>query len=658
MRLLRILGWVVVVLVVLVIAAGAALWVAGGPALAWLIQNPGSALVGRQIKIGGPVKIAWGAPTHITIDDLHVANASWGSEPDMFSARRLDITLFARTLVFGPTRIPLIALDGAKLLLEKSKDGQVNWKLSSGTPKKRHEFPDLEKFLVHDGALRFHNGVTNAHTEVDIADLEYDAPNPDSPIHIGATGKFQKAPVRLAGTVAPLKELRDTAHPYPVTLYGALDQSQVVVDGTIAEPLEFAGVDLRLSLSGTKLADLASRLGVPLPPLPDFRATGELTGGEDKWEIKALSVSLGHSDLEGGLAIDIPPKKVPQITANLTSSFIDIADFTGLYGQKPATSSAPAPRPDDKSGRIIPDTAIAVHKLPGIDAELSFYGTRIKRSGGVPLEKIAIGLGLHNGELELKPFRFHIASGDVDFNMRFTPPKENAPPRLQGDINIQHIDLHQLLSGPSIPAMLKQTAGVAGGFVKLETTGVSLREFLANMDGDVGIFMEHGQLSALLDQLAPIDVLGALGVYLRGDHPVPIDCIVSRFDVKRGVATATTLLLATPDVIVNGAGNLNFGSETITLKLIPYNKHATAVSLRTPVDIGGTFGKPEYHLETGRLVERLGAAIGLGIVFPPAALAPLVDTGLGESNACGQVFAAQGKPGNPQPQTGSSTPRR
>jgi len=256
----------------------------------------------------------------------------------------------------------------------------------------------------------------------------------------------------------------------------------------------------------------------------------------------------------------------------------------------------------------------------------------------------------------VKPLRFHAAKGDVDLNMGFTPFTNDGPPHLKADIDVRHVDLHELLGGAGMPDMVRQAAGNAGGFVKIDTRGVSTREFLAHMSGDAGLFIENGQLSQLMEQLAPIDVLGALGVYVRGDKPIPINCFVSRFDIKTGLANVATLLIDTPQDDIVGKGSINFADETLNLSLTPYNKGFTLVSLRTPVDVDGTFAKPEYHLKTGGLVARLGAAIGLGIVLPPAALLPLIDTGLGEHNACSKAYAAQNPPGSPVPTTGSGTP--
>jgi len=652
-RALKVIGWIAAVVLLLIVIAGGVLFFGGGRVVAWAIEHPVSTLIGRQIHVGGRLTIHWGNPSRLVAEDVHVANAAWGSEPDMFSAHRLEIELYARTLLHGPTRIPLVSLDGAKLLLETSKTGEKNWDFGakSATPKKRGEFPDLRHFAVSNSMLVYHNGVTGARDELGVDKFDLQEHDPKSPVTIAFDGTFQKAPLRLSGQVGPIAELRNPQKPYPIKFDGTLDGIELVTDGTIAEPLDFAGINLRLSLNGAKMAELGDMLGLPLPALPDFRSTAMLTGGNGKYEIKALTLQTGQSDLEGGIAVDTNPK-VPHVVANLTSRLIALADFKGLYGAKPPGSSVPAkPNPGD---RVIPNTPISIKKLPGVDAELDFYGTNIKSSSGLPFERVSLGVTVKDGALELRRLRFHAAQGDLDLSFRFTPFTKSGPPHLNANVAIRHVNLHQLLGGPTMPGIVKETAGIVGGFVKIDTSGVSMREFLQRMNGDAGIFMENGKLSALLEQLAPINVLGALGVYVRGEKPVQIDCLVSRFAIKQGVATASTFLFATKDDTVVGDGNINFADETLYLHLAPYNKSFTTVSLRTPVDVRGTFKKPDFHLEVGGLVARLGAAIGLGVLFPPAALLPLIDTGLGENNACSKAYAAQRPPGNPEPKTGSS----
>ena len=656
-RALKIIGWAAAGIVLLAVIAAAALYAGGGRALAWAVNHPLSTIIGREVHVDGPVAVHWGHPARLVAEDVHVANASWGSQSEMFSARRIEVELYPHTLLRGPTRITLVSLEGAKLLLETSKKGEHNWDFGgakSSTPKKRNEFPDLRRFAVTDSTLVFHNGETEARSELSVAKLDIRQPDPSSPVTVEADGAFQKAALHLAGQVGPVAQLRQPQQPYPIKFNGDAGGIKLATEGSIAEPLDFAGINLRLSLSGTKLHELADRLGVPLPELPDFRSTAVLSGGKGKFELKSLALRTGQSDLEGGIAIDTT-QKVPTVRAELTSKLIDLADFKGLYGGKPQESSAPA-KPPDPGERVIPNTPISVGKLPGINADLDFDGTNVKSSGGVPLERVSLGVSLKQGMLEFRRLRFHTADGDVDLSFRFTPYTQSGPPQLRASIDVRHVDLHKLLSGKNMPGMVKQTTGIIGGFAKLDTSGVTMREFLARMDGDAGLFMQNGQLSQLLEQIAPINVLSAVGVYLRGDKPVPINCFITRFNIHQGVATASPLLADTAEDTIIGEGNINFADETPFLTLTPHNKRFTVVSLRTPVDVRGTFRKPDYHLRKGELASRLEKALGLGVVFPPVGIAQLVDTGLGEQNACAKTFAAQPPAGAPPTPSGSSEP--
>jgi AsmA family protein len=134
-------------------------------------------------------------------------------------------------------------------------------------------------------------------------------------------------------------------------------------------------------------------LGLPFPALPDFRGTTKLTGGNRDWQLDALTLKTGASDLAGGLKIDTNAK-VPQVTAKLTAHLIDLADFKGVVGAKPAHSSTEKPQPEDKD-HLIPDTPMAVQKLPGLNADLTFDAARIKQVSGIPFERVSLGSPAH-----------------------------------------------------------------------------------------------------------------------------------------------------------------------------------------------------------------------------------------------------------------------
>ncbi len=654
MRWLKILGWIAASLLALIAAAGAALWIGGGPLVAWALAHPVSGLIGRQIHIEGPLAVHWGRPTRILAENVHLANAPWGSQPEMFSAKRFEIEIFPGSLLRGPLRAPLLEVDDAKLLLETSAQGEGNWQFGPFAAARNtlSKPPDLRHVAIRRADVLWRDGQTGSQVPLAVSGLTLDTPDPVHPSTIAAEGAFRDLPFRLSGSLDPLAMLRQPARPYRVKLDGALDRLSLAVDGTIGEPKSFAGVDLRLSFDGRQLHDFAARLAIPLPELPEIRGTGVLKGGTGHWALTALTVAMGNSDLEGGITIDTSGE-IPEVKANLTSSSIDFADFREIAGGKPASAATPR-LPAEETARLIPASHLPLQELPRLNADIAFDVARIRSVGGLPLERISFGLQLRDRAITVKPLRFRVARGDIDFTAHLVPTGANHLLRLTAEVDVRHVDLHELVQSNK-SAALRKSGGIVGGFIKVNSTGTAMRDLFAHMSGDAGFFMENGQLSELLQDLAPLDALAAIGVYVSGDKPLPINCLVSRFAIRDGVATASTLLFDTELTLVTGAGNVNFGDETLYLTLKPYNKSPTLVSLHAPVDIGGTFAKPAFHVHTGEIVARLGAAVGLGVLFPPAALLALADTGLGEHNACSKAYAAQQPPGNPTPKSGSST---
>ncbi len=58
------------------------------------------------------------------------------------------------------------------------------------------------------------------------------------------------------------------------------------------------------------------------------------------------------------------------------------------------------------------------------------------------------------------------------------------------------------------------------------------------------------------------------------------------------------------------------------------------LSLRGPIEIGGTLKDPEFQPKPKPLLARAAAAVALYAIAPPAALLALVETGPGEDVDC------------------------
>jgi AsmA family protein len=647
MRALRITGVILLGLVLLAGAAIAALAIGGDRLAAGLVERRASQMLARPVTVGH-VAIRWARPLRLVGDDIHVANAPWGSAPDMFAAGHIELELDPGALLRLSLRVRRLVLDEPTLFLETSAEGKRNWTPSGepslGPPLSR--IAEIGAAALRHGRFHFRNGRTGAETDIAIDDLSAETADADSPIHIAAAGTFQRQPFALSAAVAPLTRLQAGREPYPVKLDGHLGRNNFAVDGRLGDPSK-RSLTVSVDLKGQSIQELLAALGVPVPKLPIYRLAGQLKHEGAQWRFDGVTGHIGNSLVGGDILVD-ESGTAPYIRARLSAQYLDLADLRGFYGGDPGKRPPSTRRDASDKGRVIPTLRVPIGKLQGFDADVSLDAPWVKPAAGLPFEHVAFSLSLKDGTLRLDPLRVALAHGEVSGNLDYGSTA--SPPRFHADLDIRRVDLHRLLAGTSISADMKQTAGILGGFARLDSAGMAQRQILAGLRGDIGFFLQGGRLSPSLARLFEHDVAEALGLAPTDDQAHPINCLIARFAVNHGVATASTLLLDTRRAVVVGQGNVNFADETLFVDLNPYPKHSGSSRFGVPLQIRGTFAKPDVSSEKIGLAHRLGAAIGL--LAPPAVLLPLVDTGLGDKSKCRDAFAS------PPVGEGSSAARR
>ena len=99
------------------------------------------------------------------------------------------------------------------------------------------------------------------------------------------------------------------------------------------------------------------------------------------------------------------------------------------------------------------------------------------------------------------------------------------------------------------------------------------------------------------------------------------------------------------DSTVRISGTVNLRDETLALRLVTQPKDWSLLSLRTPITVNGTLGKPAVGIEGRGLAGRVLGALALGAAAgPAAAVLPLVERGSqAEGDPCTTVAAAPAK---------------
>lgn len=454
----------------------------------------------------------------------------------------------------------------------------------------------------------------------------------ENKLQVQANGRMRKEPFNLNLTGGQPWELV-SGEPYAVTAKVDVARSKASVDGTIDEPLRFAGLHLRFDLSGPTPAALSKVAGVSLPDLPPYRIRGRLGRSGSKLRFEKLNGRVGDSDLGGSLTLDASTSP-PRIDADLRSNKLDFDDLGTLVGAAPDTGAG-----ETASGaqrRKAKQEAASPWVLPreplGIKAAAGQFNGRIKFTGrhvqapSLPLDQLRFVLNLDGNKLKLEPLSFGIGKGRISGRLEFDANGKIPKGKVEG--KVVRVNLRNLLNRFEIG---DDSVGTIGGQFKFWVAGDSVAELLASADGGLFLLMTGGKLDQMLVEIAGLDFGEAL-ITLLGDAEggVPIDCAYLDAHARSGFAEIATGLVDTSDTLFLADGSVDFDREMLDLVIDPRPKDFSLFSARAPLFVKGRFASPSLTPGPTAWL-KLGAAPVLGATLTPlAALLPLIEPGDGK----------------------------
>lgn len=618
-----------------------------------IVDSRVSAALGRKVTIQH-LHARLGGPTEITLSDITIGNPKGFGPGNLATIDRLtiDVKLW-HYILHRQLTLTKIEVDHPVVNLRQKPDGTNNYTIAM-----KHSgggaSPKIGMLVIKDG----HADVKMAKYKTDMDVAIHTGPAPKDSIIKGrevaatAKGTYDGQPITGSFQGGALLSLRDKSNPYPVDLHVANGSTKVSLVGTIQQPMSFGGASLKLSMSGQNLANLYKLTAIPLPSTPPYSLTGDLTYSKETVRFHDFHGKIGSSDLEGDLDETHPlTNGRPLITANLTSHHVDLADLAGFVGGTPGTTTTPGQNAATRekvekakaSPYVLPHTPINLPKLKMANFEVHYKGQEIIDKN-VPLDNVVVWLSIKDGRITLHPLNFAVGSGTIASNVDLDPVDHVL--HTHADIDFRRIPLSRLMAATKSFA----GSGTLGGSAHLVATGNSVAAMLAHGNGRLQLFLVHGgKVSALLADLAGLQVGDAILSALGIPNKTTINCLVSDFVLTDGKMDTKAFLISTPAVNILGSGSVNMRNEKLDLAMSTQATHFSIGSLSTPIDIHGTMKSPSVMPQPVPLAARAGAAVGLGVLFPPLALLPTIRLGLGDKNACTDTLQSlhNGHPHNP-----------
>ncbi len=604
-----------------------------------LVESRASAAIGRNVTIAH-LHVRLGRITRIVADDVAVDGTK--QFPDkLATVKALEIAVEVLPLIrHREIVIPLIDVRQPTVRVLGDKDGNNNFTFSPSSTGKSDTRdsgpgPQLGVLKIEDGHIHVDDPKFKALADIDVETR--DAPDPfvkplpknQGEIVANGKGRYAGQPVTLRFVGGAILSLRDKTRPYPIDLQLANGPTHVALKGTIEQPLTFGGAKLSLNFAGPDMSLLYPLTGVPIPQTPPYKIIGNFDYSKTLVAFRDFEGKVGNSDLGG--TISAVPDKVPTITADLHSRNVDLADLGGFVGSKDPgkanTKTAQQKKASvDKSASVLPDTPINVPKVNAANIHLTYHGNHIENRD-VPLDNIAAQLNIDNGVIDLKQLDFKVGSGRIVSAVSIDPSNGM---RTKAHADFDHLDLSRLMQATH--AFHGQ--GILGGKADLVSNGNSVAKIMANGSGGLTLVMSGGgDISALLPDLAGLQIgkaiLSAIGLPDR----TPVQCFVADLPLKNGIMSTDAFLLQTGEARTVGRGTVDFRNQTIDYSLTTRSTHFSIGSLPGPINITGKLNSPSIA-PGAEVVARAGAATALGVVLPPLAILPTVQFGVGEAEAC------------------------
>jgi len=553
--------------------------VAGGAFALWLSTADLKPILERQASDGlqrrvtiGAFKVSWTAPLAIEVSDLRIANAGWGSVPDMVRVGHLSGLIDVRALLRGVLRYENLRIEDLTVVLERDPAGIGNWKFGGGglggglaiVPKNRTQFPTLIDFALARGLVTYRT-TSGKILSIALDRIVARATGDDTPIVLQGNGTYNDVGATFDATFESSVALRDAGRPVAATIAIAGKDTTLAFDGTMTEPVDFEGVRGPLTLEARTLNGLLKLFGVDATAKLPLAIAGDLKRDGDDWSLSKAAGKLAENTFAGALGLHEGGRGEPDdISADLAMKTLDLDGLMSALGHdKTKSDVATLPLRLDLNG---------VNLTTQLSADQVTLASR--RFAAVKLDgKLAAG------DVTLRGLAFALAGGTV-----------SASGSLQAG---GHLALTAFLTKAAADAVAQLVGSDGGeirgrldGGVTLDMTGKTLGAALKTSHGAAIMTMTDGDVARELLERVSADLRT---IFRAGDGRVPVTCLLGVLTLKDGIGLLSPLRLESQEATLMGAGSIDFAGKRLDLRLQSDHDTTGFFALDVPIAVKGLF---------------------------------------------------------------------
>lgn len=564
----------------ILIAAG--VWYAAAtvdPAqLTKLLSSSVKVATGRDLKIDGPVSLSLFPKISVSADNLSLSNASWASNPEMLSLKRIDLDIKFLPLLSKQIELGSIKLSGLDLLLQKNASGKANWDMDVGVA---NSVPGPVAGNADTSSLG------------------------DNLIYISSVS-----------IVDSRIQYQDSLGPISTYQIQRLSLSEGGNTSTISLNMQTQGRDFDLSGKMGALSKLLKEWDVSSTQFP-----------------LDLNLSMNGQSLLIKGELGKPPKSMPTVNLTLSSKAFDWPSFNGPLNGAPQVSNGlksdslvrqvPSSQPPKtQSQYLFSSDTIPFDALPQINGKVVISIAELGLPKRKSIENLQATLQLSGNEIDIPNLTFQMGKGGADIQIKLSQINMENPILVAKGVT-KNFTLEDLL------ARVDPSSKVSGGSMKLafdiKSSGRSLHQLAANSNGKIQWSIHQALMGTnFLNDAGDfvVTLLDSMNPMRKKSSNTSLECAVSYLPISNGLVNiANTVGAETDRLNVVLAGTINLRTEVVSLTIDPREKSGltTGIDLAGLVKIGGTLSNPKAGINQAGVVNS-AVSIGLGFLTGGASI--------------------------------------
>ncbi len=527
------------------------------------IEAQAKAATGREVTIGD-IDLAVSLTPAIVLTDVKVANAAWGSRPDMVILPRLEVHTQLIPLLFGTINLTEIAVANPDILLEIDKQGRGNWEFDVEGESTPVNVSDVSVSGLKLGYRDAQSGGS--------ADVAAKA------IAVAISGALQDMNITSLATSGVTVAYKTTGEPLAV----AIETLTLAQDGKINMAGKVSGEDVKV---GGTLAPIAVLIGMDKA----FPAKLEVEG----FGLKATSDVMVEM-----------VKGRPFAKGTISIPEIDLAKF-GSGSQAKG------------DGRMFSADPLPWDGISGTDADLTISIGKLTTTSGTAVTDIKVPVKAAAGRLNAAPISLVVAGGTIGADVALNAGDKSVAMKAQGKGFSAEGLAKALNKGDMI------TQGPLDINVNVRGAGASVRDVMASLDGSVIAGMGESRIRndalSVPGAAAILQVLNTVNPFGNQDPYTVARCGVANFQIVDGVAeTNQAVVLMTDKMSLTSSGQIDLRNERIDLNV--RTQGASGITggigqLAQAVKVTGALSSPSVAIDQTGVVKGvagLGSALAKG----------------------------------------------